>query len=243
MGRLPNSALDVRIVHRDAALLVLAKPSGLPTTTPDDADCVVRRAQQLDPDAERLHATSRLDAEVSGLVTFARTPQAAEALREARAQGRYGRRYIALTLTPPAEHEGAWDGTIAIDPRDRRKRVVGPGAQEKHARSRFTVHERLTHGALLYLFPETGRTHQLRVHALAAGAPLFGDRVYGGPTRATAEDGRVVTARRTMLHCAALQLPDVAAGQGQLSLSLLPPADFVSAYQGLGGRRDLSSPG
>ena len=83
----------------------------------------------LDPDAPRLHATSRLDAEVSGLVTFARTPAAAEALRQARAEGRYGRRYIALTLTPPRKDEGAWDSAISIDPRDRRKRVAGQGAQ------------------------------------------------------------------------------------------------------------------
>lgn len=226
----------VSVVHQDAALLVLAKPSGLPTTTPDDSDCVVRRAQALDPRAPRLHATSRLDAEVSGLVTFARTPAAAEALRMARVEGRYGRRYVALTLTPPATDEGVWDASIAVDPRDKRKRVAGPGAQEKHARSRFVVSERLRHGGLLHLFPETGRTHQLRVHALAAGAPLFGDRVYGGPARATGVDGRVITARRTMLHCAALRLPDLAAGCGELSLELAPPPDFAAAYAGLSGR-------
>ncbi|MBK6578340.1 MAG: RNA pseudouridine synthase [Sandaracinaceae bacterium] len=225
----------VGVVHRDAALLILAKPSGLPTTTPDDADCLVKRAQLLDPEAQRLHATSRLDAEVSGLVTFARTPAAAEALRQARADGRYGRRYIALTLTPPKASEGAWDSAISIDPRDRRKRVAGQGEQEKAARSRFLVAERMPLGALLHLFPETGRTHQLRVHALAAGAPLFGDKVYGGPTRATAPDGRVVTARRTMLHCAALRLPNVASGTGEIELTLDPPADWLSAYRGLGG--------
>lgn len=225
----------VGVVHRDAALLILAKPSGLPTTSPDDSDCLVKRAQALDPDAPRLHATSRLDAEVSGLVTFARTPAAAEALRQARAEGRYGRRYIALTLTPPRKDEGAWDSAISIDPRDQRKRVAGQGAQEKAARSRFTVVERMSLGALFHLFPETGRTHQLRVHAAAAGAPLFGDKVYGGPTRATAADGRVITARRTMLHCAALRLPDVARGQGELDLVLAPPADWLAAYTGLGG--------
>jgi 23S rRNA-/tRNA-specific pseudouridylate synthase len=106
--------------------------------------------------------------------------------------------------------------------------VAGQGEQEKAARSRFLVAERMPLGALLHLFPETGRTHQLRVHALAAGAPLFGDKVYGGPTRATAPDGRVVTARRTMLHCAALRLPNVASGSGEIELTLDPPADWLS---------------
>ena len=230
---------EVSIVHQDEGLLVLYKPSGLATTSPDQSDCLVARAAALDPDAPRLHATSRLDAEVSGLVTFARTKPAADELREARAQGRYHRRYIALTLSLPESMErapeGEWTWPISVDPRDKRKRVAGAGAQEKASRSRYAVHERLAYGAVLHLFPQTGRTHQLRVHALAAGAPLFGDRVYGGPTRATRADGRVVTARRTMLHCAQLTLPNVSAGRAAppLDLHCAPPRDWVSAYRGL----------
>ena len=72
--------LSIAIVHRDAELLVVNKPSGLPTTSPDGGDCLVARVHELDPDAPRLHPTSRLDAEVSGLVTFARTARATEAL-------------------------------------------------------------------------------------------------------------------------------------------------------------------
>ncbi len=90
---------SVRVAHRDAALLILEKPSGLPTTSlPGGGEALTDVAVRLDPDAPALHASSRLDAEVTGLVTFARTKAANAALLEARRRGRYGRRYLALAL-------------------------------------------------------------------------------------------------------------------------------------------------
>src|SRR6185437_8095413 len=57
------------------------------------------------------------------------------------------------------------------------------------------------------LAPVTGRTHQLRVHAGHARAPLLGDRVYGGPTRLTLPSGRVLALDRIALHAARVTLP------------------------------------
>src|ERR1700755_3605750 len=87
---------DVRVLHRDAELLVLWKPAGLPTTSPDGRGCLTELAAQLDPAAPHLHASSRLDAEVTGIVTFARTTRAIEHLLEARRSGRYERFYLGL---------------------------------------------------------------------------------------------------------------------------------------------------
>ena len=235
----------IPIIHQDDALLIVAKPSGLPTTAPNRRDdCLVARVAQLDPTAPRLHATSRLDADVTGLVTFARTKAAADVLLAARRAGVYHRRYDALTLSAPAEDEGAWEWAIATHARDKRMRVAliatdtprGAGAV-RDSRTRFRVDARGPLGARLALFPETGRTHQLRVHALAAGAGLFGDRVYRCPTRATCPDGRVITARRVMLHCALLRLPDVAADDPEappLEITAAWPTDFRRAADGLG---------
>jgi 23S rRNA pseudouridine955/2504/2580 synthase/23S rRNA pseudouridine1911/1915/1917 synthase len=61
--------------------------------------------------------------------------------------------------------------------------------------------------ALLALEPVTGRTHQLRVHAAHAGAPLLGDRVYGGPSRVTLASGSVVVFDRIALHAARVRVP------------------------------------
>lgn len=222
--------MKVEVVHRDEALLVLNKPSGLPTTAPDlGIDCLVRRAEILDPEAPKLHASSRLDAEVSGLVTFARNSDAISGLLEGRRQGRYRRRYLALAEKSP-EERWPWSWPISFDPRDRRKRQAAPGKGEKDARTEGSVVAEAPFGVLLELRPQTGRTHQLRVHAGKAGAPLFGDVHYGGERRKVRPDGGVITFRRVMLHCAQLRLP-----VGEVHLRLPPPKDFLRGWEKLGG--------
>lgn len=227
---------EVRIVHRDAALLVLDKPSGLPTTAPPGGGTALTDiAARLDPRAPSLHPSSRLDAEVTGLVTFTRTREANRALLEARARGSYGRTYLALSAGAPDPEEGEWLSSIGIDPRDKRKRIV-VSRGGKAAKTRYETLFGTSLVALLALHPHTGRTHQLRVHAAHAGIPLFGDVHYGGPRRIVLPDGLVVTARRVMLHMRRLSLPDVARG-GSASLELASeiPDDFRRAFAGLGG--------
>jgi 23S rRNA-/tRNA-specific pseudouridylate synthase len=99
----------------------------------------------------------------------------------------------------------------------------------------------LDQAALLYLRPRTGRTHQLRVHASQAGAPLLGDRHYGGPLRVVRPDGRVVSARRVMLHCARLVLPGLAGG-GELVVTAQPPEDMRAVWRALGGGQEIPLP-
>jgi 23S rRNA-/tRNA-specific pseudouridylate synthase len=223
------------VVHRDEQLLVVVKPSGLPTTSPDSRDCLVQRALAIDPRAPRLHPSSRLDAEVSGLVTFARTRRATQALLAARRRGTYGRVYLGIAAQAPEPAAGQWDAAIGIDPDDKRLRKTG-GLSSREARTVYEVRERAPEGAcVLELRPHTGRTHQLRVHAAHAGAPLLGDVFYGGPRRVVRPDGRVVTARRVMLHCHALTLPDVARGSGTLKLVEPMPEDMHRVWDELGG--------
>jgi len=224
------------VVHRDAELLVLDKPSGLPTTSPDpQAECLVRWAERLDPDAPRLHPSSRLDAEVTGLVTFARTRTATARLLEARSRGAYRRTYLCLVTSAPTEREGQWSWAIGIDPRDPRHRLaVPPGTRgSKAASSGYRTLASLPAAALLALEPHSGRTHQLRVHAAAAGHPILGDRPYGGAQRITLADGSVLSARRVMLHCARLELPD---GQGGVQrFAAAVHADMLRLWTALGG--------
>jgi 23S rRNA-/tRNA-specific pseudouridylate synthase len=234
-----KGAPDVEVAYEDEDLLVLIKPPSLPTTSPDPkAECLATIARRLDPKAPRMHATSRLDRDVTGLVTFAKTDRAIQATMRARREGRYRRTYLALTSGVPLDEKGRWESVIAIDPRDATRRIVlaegmrGERAQE--ARSSFERRASASGCSLLALFPETGRTHQLRVHASAAGFPILGDRTYGGPPRVVLSDGRVVSARRVMLHCARLSLPKMAS-KGELVLVSPVPSDFVKVWEGLGG--------
>ncbi|MEM9074058.1 MAG: RluA family pseudouridine synthase [Myxococcota bacterium] len=224
--------MSIRVVHHDESLLVVDKPSGLATTAPEDGDSLATKVKALDPEAPRLHPTSRLDAEVTGLVTFARTRRATLALKASREEGRYHRLYLALALAEGLPGDaGRWEGTIAIDPRDPRRRFVGEGKGAKAAATRWSVVARAGQVVLLAFEPETGRTHQLRVHAQAAGVPLLGDRHYGGARRVTQKDGRVLSARRVMLHCAALMI----GGEVPLDVTSVPPKDFHTLWTGAGG--------
>lgn len=245
MPRREGSASDeVRVAHRDDELLVLYKPPGLPTTAPERGESLAELAPSIDPRAPRLHPSSRLDAEVSGLVTFARTRRATKALLRARRQGRYGRTYLGLATGAPEPEQGRWQEAIGIDPTDPRRRVVGTTAGARRVQDAETRYDTGAHAhgaSVLWLRPVTGRTHQLRVHAAAAGVPLLGDVVYGGPRRVVRDDGRVVTPRRTMLHCAALSLPDVARG-GVLSLLEPAPEDLARIWRELGGAAEALEP-
>jgi 23S rRNA-/tRNA-specific pseudouridylate synthase len=235
----------VSIVHRDDDLLVLFKPSGLATTSPDGSGCLASVARELDPSAPRLHASSRLDAEVTGLVTFARSERAIAALLAARKEGRYERFYLALATRAPEPERGEWRWSIAKDPANPRRRVARPpdDARAVQALSQYRVLERQPKAALLLLMPQTGRTHQLRVHAAEAGAPLLGDKHYGGPVSVVRDDGRVLRAGRAMLHCARLVLPGIEA-PASLTLDAPVPDDMRQLFSQLGGdvaKLDLSN--
>jgi 23S rRNA-/tRNA-specific pseudouridylate synthase len=232
----PSAAGAPFVLHRDRDLLVLYKPTGLPTTRPDDGPCLVRWAEALDPKAPRLHASSRLDAEVTGLVTFARSQRAIQALLEARRAGRYERFYLGISAAAPEPAEGEWRWAIAQDPRDPRRRVALAPDDARGARSltRYRVQSLQPLAAVLALRPETGRTHQLRVHAARAGVPLLGDRHYGGEAKRVLADGRVLRASRVMLHCARVRLPAIAGGE-PLTIDAPVPDDMHKLWRELGG--------
>ena len=105
-----------------------------------------------------------------------------------------------------------WDAPIGAGKDPRHRAAFGPDA--KASQTRWTVIARAGCFAMLAVEPQTGRTHQIRVHASHAGAPLLGDRDYGGATRVTLPDGRVVALARIALHAARVTVPDARGGQG-----------------------------
>jgi 23S rRNA-/tRNA-specific pseudouridylate synthase len=219
---------EIRVVHRDRHLLIVVKPTGLATTSPSGPS-LAARVIALDPHAPRLHPSSRLDAEVTGLVTFARTRIATKALLRARREGTYRRLYLALAHGA-LEGEGAWTFPIGRDADPRKRRVDETGVP---AATDYAALSSSNGVVLLALYPRTGRTHQLRVHASAAGVPLLGDVHYGGPRRLALADGRVVSAGRVMLHCAALDLPAIE--RDPVSVVEPPPDDFARTWSRSGG--------
>lgn len=228
-----------RVIGEAPGLVAVDKPPGLPTTSPDGRPCLVERVAGLVPRAEVCHPSSRLDRDVTGVVVFATTSRAIQALLEARRRGGYRRLYVAIVRPAPSTDTATWSWPIAVDPRRKTFRVAlepgAPGERAQSAETDATVVARAGTAALLHLRPRTGRTHQLRVHAARAGSPILGDVDYGGAQRVVLGDGTVVTARRPLLHCARVTLekgPGIDAARAFVSPL---PADLRSAWLALGG--------
>ena len=224
------------LLHR-RGVLAMAKPAGIPTI-PDQGGkahslvAVAAKAAGVDP--KMVHPTSRLDRDVSGVVLFALDAEAREALQRARDEGRYGRRYVALAAAAPAPAEGLWDAPIGRAKNPRLRAIARkPGSDAKPATTGYVTLGVASGRALLAVEPITGRTHQIRVHAAHAGAPLLGDGDYGGPTRLTLEGGRSLSLRRIYLHCARVWIEPLG-----LELAAELPAEIVELWTKLGGSWD-----
>jgi 23S rRNA pseudouridine1911/1915/1917 synthase len=122
----------------------------------------------------------RLDKDTSGVLITAKNPDALEFLSGQFREKKARKRYVALVKGNPRSKEGRIDNYLVRDPRNRKKFTwrTGPG-QGKHAVTDYRVVKDFDGYSLIFLYPLTGRTHQLRVHMLSLGHPILGDPVYG----------------------------------------------------------------
>jgi 23S rRNA pseudouridine1911/1915/1917 synthase len=216
-----------RILYSDAHLVAVDKPTGVasqPTLTHDRGTLpdLVTAALGAGAPVSIVH---RLDRETSGVVVLARTAAASAALAESFRTGGPEKTYLALCARPPAPPDGRVDAPLGKDPRRPGTRRVTPGGD-----AAATVYRTLrasAAAALVEAKPETGRTHQIRVHLTHLGAPLLGDQKYGGP--------RVVGERgipRVMLHAARLVIAHPVSGV-ELVFEADVPADFADVAAAL----------
>jgi tRNA pseudouridine32 synthase / 23S rRNA pseudouridine746 synthase len=186
------------IVHEDRDTVVIDKPSGLlsvPGRDPAHADSALSRVRARWPGAHDVH---RLDLDTSGLLLFATRRKAERALKAAFRERAVQKAYVARVAGHVAEDAGLID--LPLRRETGRPRSVVDMDGGRPARTRFQVRARDDRGTLLDLVPETGRSHQLRVHLLALGHPILGDRFY-------APDAVRDAAPRLLLHAVALRFP------------------------------------
>lgn len=124
----------------------------------------------------------RLDKDTSGLLVVAKTDVAHRRLAAQFKKHTTHRRYMAMVWGHPEPPSGTIEGTIGRDPHDRKRMAVVPASKGKRAVTHYEVVERHAHTALVQFQLETGRTHQIRVHASYIHHPLLGDPTYGGQT-------------------------------------------------------------
>ena len=211
----PLCAATIEILFEDAHLLLINKPSGLLSLSgknPQNLDSVHHRLVQTYPGCTLVH---RLDFGTSGIMVVARNKGINALLCHQFSQRTVSKAYEALLCGHLAADEGVIDAPIAKDP------ALFPlmsicAVRGKPARSRFQVLERLVRREAqgdipltrVRLVPETGRTHQLRIHSQWLGHPIFGCDLYGGLRLPGTE-----LTPRLMLHASALDLVHPVSGE------------------------------
>lgn len=212
-----HTAPDIPILFENSDLIVIDKPAGLVThpgagvTGPTVADFA--RLHTSDPDPDRPGIVHRLDKDTSGVMVIAKNPDAKQRLQAAFANREVHKTYFAL-LTGQIKPDEA----VINLPLGRSR--TNPLAQDVRAGGRPAVTQYKLLASypgysLVEAHPQTGRTHQLRLHFRAVGHPIVGDQTYG-------VKGHLQLGRQ-FLHAAAISIPF---GQAPIVVSSPLPADL-----------------
>lgn len=202
----PSASEGLSILFEDAWLVVVDKPEGLLSVPGREAlltDSLLTRLRARYPHATGPLLVHRLDLDTSGLLVAALDSRAHETLQRQFLHRQVHKRYVAWVQGQVQGERGTIDLPMRVD-LDDRPRQIHDAVHGKPAVTEWQVLERRDERTRVALFPHTGRTHQLRVHAahpLGLGAPIIGDRLYGHP------------GERLLLHAEALSFLHPATGQ------------------------------
>ena len=213
------------IIFQDEDIVVLNKSSGLlsvPGRLPEHQDCLQNRVQRVLPTATVVH---RLDMATSGIIIMALNKAAHVNISRQFEQRKTKKSYIARVFGHVKEQQGSVDLPLICDWPNRPKQKV----DHENGKQSLTHYQVLSYSelddeskstdnesTLVELTPVTGRSHQLRVHMLALGHPILGDRLY-------AHEQALTVSSRLQLHARNLTLAHPVTGE---LLTFVAPCPF-----------------
>ena len=177
--------IPLKIVYEDSDLLVVDKPAGLPVhpAPGHPSGTLVNALLSHCPDLGGIDGSlrpgivHRLDKDTSGLMVIAKNDAAQRSLSQQIKDRLIKKGYLALVMGHLSPKQGAIEAPIGRHPRHRKRMAVVSRGRE--ARTQYKVISYVGNCTFLEAMPETGRTHQIRVHFSSIGHPLFGDPLYG----------------------------------------------------------------
>lgn len=184
---LQPEAVPINVIYEDQDLLVIDKEPGVVVhpSVGHETGTLVQAVLAHAPDIRgigdegRPGVVHRLDKDTSGLILFAKHNEALQWLQQ-QFQGRQVKKvYFVITDSKPPTPSGKIDAPIGRDSKHRQKMAVTSISRGREAVTTYHTHERFHEHSFLEVRPETGRTHQIRVHLSFIECPIVGDRVYG----------------------------------------------------------------
>jgi len=235
-------AIALDVLHEDDWLLAINKPAGLVVHPAPGhwqgtlVSALLHRWATPPPglDPARLGIVHRLDKDTSGVLLIAKSAAALAALARQFHDRETDKQYLALVWGVPRPSRGTIRAPIGRHPVHRHRMAVRPRGRESVTRYEVLEHWKGT--ALLRVHPETGRTHQIRVHLSALGHPIVADRLY---TRGRARSATGIA--RQALHAEAIRFRHPASAE-PMTITAPLPDDFAAALAALRGV-PLTSPG
>lgn len=186
-SKLTPESVHLNIVFEDNDLMVVDKPAGLtvhpalghPSGTLANAILAHLGSTPEGGEWWRPGIVHRLDKDTSGLIIVAKNASAHANVSEQFKSRSVVKKYLTLVKGRIQPEEGVIEAAIGRDTRDRKKMAVVVNGRGREAKTNYRVIEYIGDHSLLEIKPETGRTHQIRVHLAAIGYPVIGDPVYG----------------------------------------------------------------
>ena len=234
---LESQPISLDIIHEDDSIIVLNKPAGLvvhPGAGNRNGTLVnglIHHFEQLSSLSGRSRPgiVHRLDKNTSGIMVVAKNDAAHANLSEQFSSRSVTKTYLSLVWGVPEMDERTIELSIVRHPKERTLFSVDEGGRS--AMTTYRVLERFEHLSLLALSPQTGRTHQLRVHLAAIGHPIFADESYGGGSRKAKgflpDVSRVMTnlinkLARQALHALSLEFCHPSTGKSHSFIAPIP---------------------
>lgn len=223
--------LEAAIVYEDNQMLVVNKPAGIAVHGGSGLQFgIIEAFRQLRPQCSELELVHRLDRDTSGLLMLAKKRSQLRRLHAALRDGSIDKGYMALVA-------GSWPtARKQVNAPLRRsnlrsgERMVEVNPEGKESLTRFRVQQRFgSFATLVEASPVTGRTHQIRVHALYAGHPIAGDSKYGDDD--FSKEIRQLGGKRLFLHAHHLRIPQD--DGASLELSATPDAMWINTLEKL----------
>jgi len=220
-SRLVPEAMPLNIIYEDADLLVVDKPAGL-TVHPAPGhpshtlvNAILSHFPHLADigDSLRPGVVHRLDKDTSGVMLVAKNSAAQADLAQQFKSHSVTKAYLVLVKGKLTPENGVIEAAIGRDPRNRKRMAVVAGGRE--ARTGYQVVRYIGGYTLLEVRPETGRTHQIRVHLSAIGYPVVADSLYGVKSAHLS---------RQFIHASRLGFKLPSTGEYREFTSDLPPA-------------------